>query len=237
MVVRKYIDLQKYKNNTFSSKRWDFLYNQSMETKIFLIRHAQSEANTNPFTVWGRNIESPLTLTWNIQAHKLWHYLWEKYGCTLWETHFVSSPSVRTIITAEIVSWHLWRDNRSLILDPDLLEVDQWEWSWRSIREVRTPEVLSQIKNNPDFRPPGGESNREVFERMYRVLHKVTQYWLGKTTFLHTHGLATRILVKGILDSDTPIRIENTGITELHYSPNSWFTIHGDIWTAPHLNN
>ena len=207
-----------------------------METNAYFIRHAQSVANENSFVVCWRSLESPLTLQWYTQAHQLARYFIWRIKTRVANTYMVSSPSVRTISTINIVSSYMWWNHHPLVLTPDLLEVDQWVWTGQPIKTILTPEILSQIKNNPDFSPPNGESNREVVARMSRIVESIKWYPRWSTILFSCHGLSTRILLGSMLDSDKKISIPNTWIVHMSYSPENNLRILENIWETPHLN-
>jgi broad specificity phosphatase PhoE len=74
----------------------------------------------------------------------------------------VSSPLRRTRETAEAIAapWGMTVND-----EPGLLEMDYGEWDERPLADIPR-DVWQQWHADPDFRPPGGESLREVQRRV-----------------------------------------------------------------------
>jgi probable phosphoglycerate mutase len=78
-----------------------------------------------------------------------------------------SSPLARAIETAEILS------GAPPHREPALIEMDWGEWEGFDLRTLRERDGEAFAKNEAaglDFRPPGGESPREVRDRVLRFL-------------------------------------------------------------------
>jgi len=96
-----------------------------------------------------------------------------------------SSPLVRAIETAHLLGL-------AARPDPRLIEMDWGEWEGRSLAELRA-ELGSEMSENEerglDFRPPGGESPRDVQKRLRPLLAELRQ-----PTILITHKGVLRAL-------------------------------------------
>lgn len=91
--------------------------------------------------------------------------------------------AVRTWTVPPDLDWHLWvtsplmraRETARLLghpearLEPALIETDWGEWEGRSLADLRDrfgKEMIELESRGLDFRPPGGESPREVQARL-----------------------------------------------------------------------
>jgi broad specificity phosphatase PhoE len=127
-----------------------------------------------------------------------------------------------------------------MIADPALVEIDQGAWAGRLRREVYTPAVLEAIgADNYRFHAPGGESQENVEQRVYRWFEStvVNRYPATVAVGVFFHGFALKCLLRKILEF-TPkmtykVEIDNTSITRLRYDDNGWHVL--GINDASHL--
>ena len=186
---------------------------------LYLIRHAECEANTHPEIIGGRSNNSPLTANGKEQARKLYQSLkfinFDEIYC---------SPAVRAIETARIGLGSLER----IIITDKLQELDQGEWTGKVRKDTYTPEILEMMsKDQLNFKAPGGESQNEVTIRM--------KEWLDETKVNHltdhkiaafAHNGAIKYLLRDILSKDIgvdfSIQLENTSITQIRYTEGTW---------------
>jgi len=196
---------------------------------LYLIRHAKSEANETPHLITGRSNHSPLSEKGERQAHLLGERFRDE-GITFDDVY--SSTAVRTQETAKIVCSYIGFSLDGIVANDDFLELDQGDWVGRDRNEIYTPEVLQKINsNNWQFRPPNGESQKEVEDRMYArieqdVLQQVDQ---DLRVAVFGHGMAIKCFLRRVMEF-TPnityrIWIKNTGITQLHYKEDGWYPI------------
>ncbi len=160
-------------------------------THFYLIRHAESVANTHPELVGGRSNHTPLSERGIAQARRLGRFVRE-HGIVY--DSVLSSPAKRTLQTARH-AFH--RAKRDLVVLDKLQEISQGSAEGRPRIEVYTPEVLAEIgAKGRDFHFPGGESTRRVGGRMLQCLSRVAD-WLGDeaTHMVVTHGTAIKSLV------------------------------------------
>lgn len=190
---------------------------------LYLIRHAESEANTHPEYISGRSTHTPLTAQGREQAQKLGERLRResiRFTCTL------ASPTVRTRETAQLA---LGQDYLfPLTIDDRLQELDQGAWVGQKRIDIYTPRVHARIACDPwNFAAPGGESQRQVEERMLAVVTPHLTHTHNETLAFFTHGVAIKCLLRGILDFDPKhtwrIHIENTSLTHLRYTQGAWW--------------
>lgn len=126
---------------------------------IHLVRHGQTSANRDGLLV-GR-IDPPLTDLGVEQADRLAAAL---VGSSV--VRVVSSPLARTRQTATAIAARLGLE---VELDVRAIEIDYGAWDGTPLAEVPL-EAWRQWRTDADFRPPGGESLREVGERTGRLM-------------------------------------------------------------------
>lgn len=207
---------------------------------VYLIRHAESKSNLDHHLIGGRSNETPLSPLGGFQALWLGERLRNE---NIKFDQIYSSTAVRTQQTAKIVCDRISYPLENIISSEKLLELDQGEWQGQSRDKIYTSETLAKInKDNWNFTPPHGESQRNVEERMYSWVEEnlLTQYQTGKTnltTAIFTHGLAIKCLLRGILGSNPAmtykIVLDNTSITKVSYSNTGWHLV--KINDAAHL--
>ena len=195
---------------------------------VYLFRHAESEGNVNHHLIGGQSNHYPLSPRGEEQSHRLGARL-RAEGHSF--AALYSSTAVRTQATAAIATSYL-EEVPALQLREELLELSQGEWEGKVRNDIYTPEQLSVVRSDPyDFRPPGGESQRDVEHRMYSWLEEVVDTYdnAPKPTAVgaFTHGFAIKTLLRGIMQG-SPIMtyrtiIHNTSLTVLYREQGMWF--------------
>ena len=158
--------------------------------RVALIRHAESVANTQLHVIGGRSNHSPLTAAGEQQAARLG----ERLKAVGYSPDVVySSPAVRTLETARIALSVTGYPN-GVQVDDRLQELEQGEWTGRLRANTYTPTMSARIaRSGVDFAAPGGESMRDVGQRMYSWLRSLASD--GHPEVLaFTHGVAIRCL-------------------------------------------
>lgn len=106
---------------------------------------------------------------------------------------FVSSPLKRARETMAILRATLDLDPAAYAVDDRLQEISYGEWEGSTLAEIsaRDPELFaSRNQDKWDFRPPGGESYREVATRVASWYATVT-----RDTVIVAHGGTARALL------------------------------------------
>jgi broad specificity phosphatase PhoE len=106
---------------------------------------------------------------------------------------YVSSPLQRARETMEILRSALGLDPKAYDVDARLAEIAYGEWEGHTLPEIqaRDPDVLKRRERDKwDFRPPGGESYREVGQRVAEWYATVT-----RDTVVVAHGGIARVLM------------------------------------------
>ena len=122
---------------------------------ILLIRHGQTAANRDALLV-GR-IDPPLTELGEAQAERLGERL---QGSN--PSFILSSPLSRARQTADAIAVST---GLTVEIEDRLVEMNYGEWDGTPIADVPI-DVWRQWRSDPEFRPPGGESLREVSQRV-----------------------------------------------------------------------
>lgn len=122
---------------------------------IVLARHGQTEANRDALLV-GR-IDPPLTDLGLQQARRLAGAL-ETSGAV----RVVASPLMRTLQTATIIAEVL---GLPVETDDRIIEMDYGAWDGTPIADVPI-DTWRAWRTDPEFRPPDGESLRDVSRRV-----------------------------------------------------------------------
>lgn len=148
---------------------------------ILLIRHAECVMNLHlATTIGGRANESPLTNRGRAQARALGERL-AKLPPNLRPKLLFASTAVRAKETAEAISKALLEESddtgeaslQSVALEEDLLEIEMGQWAGKDRKKTYSPQVLAEIRARPvDFAAPGGESQRQVEERVARCIEE-----------------------------------------------------------------
>ena len=200
---------------------------------LFLVRHGECEMNLAlAHQVGGRASESPLTAKGQRQAQQLGRYLEQLFAernISTDNVRFVSSTAVRAVDTARIAMRELAVDEARLVSTPELEELDMGEFAGQPRSDIYNEERLREIaKDVWNFRPPKGESQREVEQLVMAYLdtHVRDRHDTGVTIVVY-HGLAIKCTLRHILDSrpemSRKIETENCSISHVaHCRSSGW---------------
>jgi len=160
--------------------------------EIFLVRHAQTEWNASGR--WQGHADPPLSMEGRAQAAALVSALTaELAGESL--TRILCSDLSRARETASELGRHF---GLLPISDPNLRELDVGEWSGLDRAEIaaRNPELLERFEaGEPDVRPPGGETRREIRHRARLAVRRIVDAdpW-GRIVIVSHLGLIRALL-------------------------------------------
>jgi broad specificity phosphatase PhoE len=195
---------------------------------VYFIRHAESEGNVNHHVIGGQSNHLPLTARGIEQAQALGERL-AREGLMFQQIH--SSVAIRAISTARIATAPLGISAETIQQTPAILEVSQGNWEGQLRTDIYTPERRAEMDAAPlDFKAPGGgESIREVQQRMYQWLEAMVAPFdpkLDVTLAAFTHGFALRSLLMQILGADPRMArrtvTHNTSITVVQRDHKGW---------------
>lgn len=154
-------------------------------TKIYFVRHCEAEGNTKG-VLQGR---SDFGISGNAPKQL------ELIGLRLRNTPFTaiySSPLQRAYKTALAIDRY---HHLGVKKDSGLVEIDMGRWenrSWNSVRSSDPELVRLWNEDLSRFQAPGGESVRQVSERMKRAVSAIVKGNPGGTVCIVSHGCAIR---------------------------------------------
>jgi len=200
--------------------------------ELFLIRHAECEVNTMPNIIGGRSTDSPLTSNGRLQARVLGQafYKWRSESPSRESAildKVVSSNAIRAKETAKVALYGSAK-NRNDGPFPnfeELAELSQGDWEGRNRDDCYTEDVMKTIlKNEGYFKPPNGESQKEVSDRMEKWINEnVIQEYSDKNAkvAIVSHGIAIKCFLQRIMgfsqDFIYHMHLGNCSITQLQY--------------------
>ena len=184
-------------------------------TILTLVRHGQTSANLDG--VWHGSSDTPLTETGHAQAEQVAGFLAEHSA----DARVVySSPLIRARSTAAPIAKRLQLEPR---VEPGLREYDIGSWEGKSFRELQQVHRLwEKIASEPDFAPHGGESPRQVVDRLGTCLRTLAARHPGERVIAVLHGGALSLTLGHLLDGDAShwTRVmKNCAVSELVLDP------------------
>jgi broad specificity phosphatase PhoE len=187
--------------------------------KVTLIRHAESEMNLRPDVICGHALDCNLSKSGRKEA--------ENCGLALkgiWQPKVVYvTPAKRTQQTASL----LWPEAKQVIED-SFLEQNLGDFEMKNREMTYTQEILDQMKKEHiDYRPPNGESIRDVGIRaMKRLKNLLVDY---DEIVIVTHGNTIRSVIQAAMQSNErmtwKLGCQNLRETVLHYDAGHWILV------------
>jgi broad specificity phosphatase PhoE len=162
---------------------------------LTLVRHGETAANLEG--VWQGSLDAPLTERGRLQAARVA----ERLAALCAEAAAVyTSPLRRAHDTARAIADSLGLAAR---VDPALSEYHLGSWEGKSYRELaQSHRLWDEIRRDPDFAPHGGESPRQVSERVSGALWRIGRTHAGERVVVVAHGGAFSLALAGLLDGD-----------------------------------
>ncbi len=172
----------------------------SMAERYFVMRHGTSEANLSGKVQGQRDI--PLADVGKEQAERAGEAL---RGLGIEKIY--SSPLQRALQTALIVAEKLKVDVSIL---PGLTARNLGEWSNMDSSELKKMlrDPNHPINTDPQFAPPGGETLKQLRDRIWGALEEVLK--LNQTPLFVTHLTPARLLIQRYSD-ESPL-LKNTEV-------------------------
>ena len=130
--------------------------------KLHVVRHGRTEANASGLLL-GR-ADPSLDEVGRAQATRLGDAVGDA-------AVVVSSPLRRCQQTASAIMSSASIDSEPIV-DSRLVELDYGEWDLKPLSDI-SPQQWGQWRQNPHFRPPGGETLVELFDRVGELLDEV----------------------------------------------------------------
>jgi probable phosphoglycerate mutase len=160
-------------------------------TLFYLIRHAESTANTKGILA-GRSSDVQLSKNGLNQASQIPEILSEIRFDSI-----MSSPLERCISTARFLS-----QSKSLkvITEEALIEQDYGDWTGKKLSSLRKLKAWNEVQTSPEnFHFPSGESFQNVYDRVHSLLNKLHK---KKSNSEKVHAIVTHAdIIKMIVSS------------------------------------
>lgn len=185
-------------------------------TEFLFVRHGETTLNTHPEIVGGRANSAPLSRRGYHQGDRIGHYFRD---IRLNPDAVYSSGAIRADTTAMCALGAAGLPHQVQI-DPLLQEMTHGDFEGKLRSDVYTPEALAQYQlNTMDGKLPGGESVRDVQERMWNYVMRAHNEYPEGEILVFSHGLAIRALA-GLILAQTKHQIlgtstDNVSLTQI----------------------
>jgi len=184
-------------------------------TILTIVRHGQTSANID--RVWHGSINTPLTPHGTRQAAAAAEWIGTHHRPI---AHVYASPLDRAHHTAEAIGRRIGLTPE---VDADLAEYDLGSWEGESFATLHSERKLFEhMQSDADFRPHGGESPRQVGDRLAGALRRIADRHPGERVVVVSHGGALSIAFGVLIDSDYRSwnrMMDNCAISELVLDP------------------
>ncbi|MDJ0851515.1 MAG: histidine phosphatase family protein [Myxococcota bacterium] len=188
---------------------------QAQQTVLTLVRHGETQANLDG--IWHGSTDTPLTDRGHAQAERVGKWTLEQRpdAAALYASHLQ-----RARHTAAAIARLLGLEVR---VDEELGEYDLGAWEGKTyVNLFEEHRLWHHMKSDPDFAPHGGESPRQVAERLASALHRIAAQHPGERVIVVTHGGALSLGLAQLLEGDykawTRV-MDNCSVTELTLHP------------------
>ena len=195
-----------------------------MTTRLLLVRHGETEWNRSGLVQGWTDV--PLTDLGRQQAAALAASVAPKHLSVIY-----SSDSARAWETAEIMRAGLAQLGHPLppvLIRRDLREINRGVWEGRNWQDIvaEDPVLYRACRTDPEAAPEGGESHRQLAERVRRVLGGIATAHPDQTVAVVTHGRfiwTARLVATGEpLSPDVLPVVPNASWNELLIGPDGW---------------
>jgi broad specificity phosphatase PhoE len=184
-------------------------------TLVTLVRHGETAANLEG--VWHGSIDSALTPRGHQQAERVAEHL----ARTRRDARALyASPLARARDTARPIAERL---GLATAVERDLREYHLGEWEGISYATLaREHRLFERMQADPDWQPGGGESARQVAERLARALVGIAERHPGERVIVVSHGGALTLGLGLLLDQDVSAWrrvMSNCAVSDLRFDP------------------
>jgi broad specificity phosphatase PhoE len=194
--------------------------------RLILIRHGQTTCNTE--SIWHGWDDCALTAEGQRQAEAVAERLAGERIAAVY-----TSDSRRALQTAQVVAT---RHGLEPVANAGLRERHSGEFEGIRVADVLAAHPTVWEERNADYwgwRPPGGETFTEVWQRVSAVLDRLKAEHDGQTVVMVTHMCPVRLLMAHLAG----MSIEDTYQHELPSTGVSIFTLNGDRVKVEALND
>ena len=194
-------------------------------TKLLLVRHGQSEANR--LDLFAGFYDAKLEPHGETQAKVTARYIKENYHVDA----VYASDLQRAYKTGQIIAEYL---DVPIVAERGLREIDGGEWEGKYFHGLIDlyPEDFGLWQTDlAKARCTGGESVRQLTERIMSTLARIAQEDPEKTLVIATHATPIRaamtMIQHGTLEQMQYVPwVSNASVTELHYEEGTWQCVH-----------
>lgn len=187
----------------------------SSHALLTIVRHGQTSANVDG--VWHGSTNTALTDHGRRQAAAVGAHIAANYQPI---AHVYASPLDRAHQTARAIATPL---GLTPILDDELVEFDLGDWEGMKFKELTEEKRLFQnMSADPHFAPHGGESPKQVGDRIAGALTRLAAAHPGERIVVVSHGAALTIALGLLLDhhyAEWNRMMKNCAISELAFAP------------------
>ncbi len=184
-------------------------------TKIYLIRHGESEANSKHVFIGHTDLD--ITEKGHLQAEAAAQYLKDIHADVIYSSNLIRAYNT-ALHTAKV-------KNMDVIKTVKLREIYAGLWETLHMDEIeeKYPEDRDTWRNNIGLsRPTGGESFIEVRDRVAVALKEIAEENEGKSVFCFTHAAVIRSIsayYMGLSPEETKNVpwADNASVTEIEY--------------------
>ena len=190
-------------------------------TKLLLVRHGESMANREQ--VFSGHYDVELEEKGKLQAELTAKYVTDNYQID----KVYASDLKRAYETGKAVADKIGKE---IVTDVRLREIDGGEWEEVKFAELPNlfPDDFKTWKEDiGKVRCTGGESTKELAQRVYEAVHEIAKENKGKTIVIATHATPIRALQSMIQFWGTEKMQEiewvtNASVSELEYIDGRW---------------
>jgi broad specificity phosphatase PhoE len=194
-------------------------------TLVTLVRHGETAANVDG--VWHGSIDTALTVRGHAQAARLAEHLERTRGDA---RALYASPLARARDTAQPIAARL---GLAPTLEPDLREYHLGEWEGVAYAALaREHRLFERMQAEPDWQPGGGESARQVAERLARSLRAIAARHPGERVIVVSHGGALTLGLGWLLDGSLSAWrrvMSNCAVSDLRFDPAPSLLVWNDV--------
>ena len=166
-----------------------------MRAILTLVRHGETSANLEG--VWHGSTDAPLTERGVAQAGRVAGWLRQERADA---TALYTSPLLRARDTARAIAASTGLEPR---IDVALAEYHLGAWEGKTYRELHeTHRLWDEMRRDPDFAPHGGESRRQVTDRVIGALERIGARHAGERVIVVAHGGALALALAALLEGD-----------------------------------
>jgi broad specificity phosphatase PhoE len=187
----------------------------SSHALLTIVRHGQTSANVDG--VWHGSTNTALTDHGRRQAAAVGAHIEANYQPI---PHVYASPLDRAHQTAQAIATPL---GLTPILDDELVEFDLGDWEGMAFKELtEEKKIFQNMSADPHFAPHGGESPKQVGDRLAGALTRLAAAHPGERIVVVSHGAALTIALGLLLDdhyAEWNRMMKNCAISELAFAP------------------